>query len=858
MSETMRRYRRVDYPLPARVLSWRLFGAGMEQLGCQGRPCQEPMPVPGPDELVARVDAVGLCFSDVKLIALGPDHPRIQGRDLQADPTIPGHEAALTLVAVGEHLRGQYRPGDRFIVQADVIYQGVPQAYGYALPGALCQFTLIPRAILEGDEGNYLLPVAPDTGYAEAALVEPWACVTAAYRIAHRTAPKPGGISWLVAMDNNREWQISRGLEVGSHPRKVVASGLRGPLLAHLESLASRTEMELAVVELTDEPGVSALCQDHADGVGFDDVIIFGRPRAELVEAVMPHLARFGVVNITADEPLARPVTVDVGRVHYDGIAYLGSTGEDAAAGYRAPRRGSELEAGGAAWFIGAGGPMGQMHVQRAAGMPDGPSLIVATDIDSQRLALLRDKFEPTAQRAGRRLLVLNPNEHEPARFRQVLLDLTEGEGFDDVVVMVPVPALIEEGAGCLAAGGVLNIFAGVARGTMARLDLSRTYRQGVRWAGSSGSRIVDLQDTLALSQEGVISTNLSVAAVGGISAAGEGLQAVKEGRFPGKTVIFPQLDFPLWALPELEQARPEVYQRLGPGKTWSQEAEQALFESGLHLPHPTRHDGGCHGGGLLAGKAAIVTGGGQGIGAALCHRLAREGARVMVVDLNGENAAAVAAELEGKYAVAARCCRADVSSQADMEAMAQATLEAFGSIDILVANAGVLFAGGIDELEPSRWRAVVEVNLVGYYLAARAVVPAMKRQGAGVIIQINSKSGKKGSFRNSAYAASKFGGLGLTQSLALELAAEGIRVNAICPGNLLDSPLWVDSLYEQYAERLGVSKEEVRRRYEEQVPLGRGCSYDDVANVVVFLASEQASYLTGQAINVTGGQEMR
>jgi sorbitol-6-phosphate 2-dehydrogenase len=130
--------------------------------------------------------------------------------------------------------------------------------------------------------------------------------------------------------------------------------------------------------------------------------------------------------------------------------------------------------------------------------------------------------------------------------------------------------------------------------------------------------------------------------------------------------------------------------------------------------------------------------------------------------------------------------------------------------------------------------------------------------RGRGVILQINSKSGKKGSFRNAAYAASKFGGIGLTQSLALELAPHGVRVNAVCPGNLLDSPLWQDSLYEQYAKRWNLTPEEVRRKYEEQVPLGRGCTYEDVANVVVFLASDAAAYMTGQAINVTGGQEMR
>ena len=125
------------------------------------------------------------------------------------------------------------------------------------------------------------------------------------------------------------------------------------------------------------------------------------------------------------------------------------------------------------------------------------------------------------------------------------------------------------------------------------------------------------------------------------------------------------------------------------------------------------------------------------------------------------------------------------------------------------------------------------------------------------MLIQINSKSGKKGSYKSSAYAASKFGGIGLTQSVALELAEYNARANAICPGNLLDSPLWVDSLYKQYAKKLGISEAEVRQRYIDQVPMKRGCTYTDVTNVLIFLASDQSSYMTGQAINVTGGQQM-
>jgi sorbitol-6-phosphate 2-dehydrogenase len=133
-----------------------------------------------------------------------------------------------------------------------------------------------------------------------------------------------------------------------------------------------------------------------------------------------------------------------------------------------------------------------------------------------------------------------------------------------------------------------------------------------------------------------------------------------------------------------------------------------------------------------------------------------------------------------------------------------------------------------------------------------------MKEQRSGVIIQINSKSGKKGSYKNSAYAATKFGGIGLTQSVALELAEFGVRVNAICPGNMLDSPLWVNSLFKQYARTRQMTVEEVRQYYINQVPMKRGCTYEDVCNVLVFLASDQSSYMTGQAINVTGGQEMR
>ena len=260
-----------------------------------------------------------------------------------------------------------------------------------------------------------------------------------------------------------------------------------------------------------------------------------------------------------------------------------------------------------------------------------------------------------------------------------------------------------------------------------------------------------------------------------------------------------------------------------------------------------------------LQGRVAIVTGAAQGLGEALARRLAAEGCKgIAIVDIHAEKAQATAEALTQETGTTMIGIQANVASEADCAAMVERTVTAFGALDILVANAGILKAHDITEFPANEWRAVIEVNLIGYFLCAQAASRVMVEQKRGSIVQINSKSGKKGSFRNSAYAASKFGGIGLTQSIALDLAPHGVRVNAVCPGNLLDGTLWQQSLYEQYARTQGITAEEVRRKYESQVPLGRGCTYDDVGNVVVFLASDESSYMTGQAINVTGGQEMR
>ena len=260
----------------------------------------------------------------------------------------------------------------------------------------------------------------------------------------------------------------------------------------------------------------------------------------------------------------------------------------------------------------------------------------------------------------------------------------------------------------------------------------------------------------------------------------------------------------------------------------------------------------------MLKDKRAIVTGAAQGLGEAISARLLREGCRVIIADLQEKQLDEAAARLRKEFGESVLTMRCDVTNEPDVEALVKLADAKWGGLDVFVANAGILISGAVTEFDVARWRKVMEVNLVGQMLCMKHALKLMERGGSGSFIQINSKSGKKGSYKNSAYAASKFGGIGLVQSAALEMAEKGVRVNAVCPGNLLNSPLWVESLFKQYAKNQGLTEAEVRQKYIDQVPMRRACDYEDVCNVVVFLASGQSAYMTGQAINVTGGQEMR
>ena len=259
---------------------------------------------------------------------------------------------------------------------------------------------------------------------------------------------------------------------------------------------------------------------------------------------------------------------------------------------------------------------------------------------------------------------------------------------------------------------------------------------------------------------------------------------------------------------------------------------------------------------GRLTSRKAVITGAAQGIGQALAERAAAEGADVAVLDINmaaAEKTAAAIAAASGQKAFAVKV---DVSDEDSVKKAMDAAAEELGGFDLFINNAGVLKSHYITEFPKKDWDFVLSVNLTGAFLCLKHAARHMAAAKKGSMVVISSRSGKRGGLWNHAYCASKWGVIGLVECVALDLAPVGVRVNAICPGNALDTPLWKD-LAVQYAKKYNETPEQVLDRYRKRVPLGRGCDVLDIANLMVFLASDESSYMTGQAINLTGGEIM-
>jgi len=482
--------------LPTSSLGWNLYGAGFENLGRDGKPEVLPVAAPGPDQLLVRVDCVSLCFSDLKVLTAGDQHPKLVGRDLTTNPTRLGHEASVTVIAAGAKLADRYK----------------------------------------------------------------------------RLEPLDGGSAWIdVASEPNTELTWSRG---ASAPKRVVITGASAAMETRLRALLNK-ECEVLVAPTPATGEIATFVKSH--GAGFDDVIGIGVSEPARVAALLAAVSFRGTFNLVGRPAGALNVAIDAGRVHYDYIAILGTDSNDIGSAYGEARNRAELRSGGRMVVIGAGGPMGQMHVQRAIEMENGPSLIVGVDVSAERLGVLRDRFEPLATARGRTLIIVEAAD--PAPVAAALAAHGAPNGADDVVVCVAAPSVIEGSATLLSDDGMLVIFAGAKIGTMTTVDIAPVASAARQYTGTSGSSLDDQVGIVQRAAAGKLSPGRSVAAVGGIGTAAEGLVALKEGRYPGKIAIFPQLvDLPLQSVDELAARYPTVASAMGPERIWNSSAEQALY----------------------------------------------------------------------------------------------------------------------------------------------------------------------------------------------------------------------------------------------------------------------------------------
>ncbi len=533
--------------LPETQYAVQLVGPGQLKLN----PAKEVFK-PGPHQVLAKVECVGLCFSDLKLLKQFDQHPRksVVVRGLSAEalaempnyvpgskPTVPGHEVTCRIVAVGKKVK-HHKVGERCLVQTD--YRDLPtagsaSAFGYNFEGALQEYVLMDeRVIIDKSGERFLIPVNEELAGSAVALVEPWACVEDSYVNIERQAIRPGGKLLIVA----------------DAPANIQVEGLP--------------------FDPAGKPG-EILLKTPGEAVGIaneycDDIIYFGADKAT-IEILNDKLAARGMINIVlGGRKIGATVNVGVGRVHYGMTRWIGTTGNDPADSYRNIPPTGEIRPGDSVIVIGAGGPMGQMHVIRAVCSRIKDITVVGTDMDDPRLGSIQKKAEPFAKANGVPMRMVNTAKTPLS------------EKFSYFALMAPVPALVANSIRDSKPGCIINIFAGIPAPTKHEIDLDTYIANRCFMFGTSGSTIRDMKIVLEKVTSGQLNTNCSVDAISGMAGATEGIAAVENRTLAGKIIVYPMLhDIGLIPLVDLHKPFPTVAAKLDNGQ-WTREAERELL----------------------------------------------------------------------------------------------------------------------------------------------------------------------------------------------------------------------------------------------------------------------------------------
>lgn len=537
---------------------------------------EKPVDQPGPSQILAKVEAVGLCFSDLKLLKQFDQHARkseilsgiepsildeIPSYKPGTNPTVPGHEAFATIVAVGDKVK-RHTVGQRVLVQTDYRWLKTAasnSAFGYNIEGGLQEYVLMDeRVIVDPDrDESFLIPVEKEDLSASAiALVEPWACVESSFITEERNTILPGGQLLVVADSGYSIEGLAESFSADGVPTAVTAVCADA---AQLETVKA-TNIEVTTAELSD-------LADEA----FDDIIYYGAAK-DTIEILNDKLAAKGIINIVlGGQTIGADVAVGVGRTHYGMTRWIGTTGDNAAESYKTIPATGEIRPGDKALIIGAAGPMGQMHTIRLVCSGVEGISVVGTDFDDERLASLSAKADGFADERGVTLSLVNPQK----------TPLTET--FDYFDIMAPVGPLVAQAVKDSNAGALINVFAGIPAPVKQDLDLDTYIANKCFIFGTSGSRLSDMKIVLEKVVTGQLDTDCSVDAVCGMAGAIDGIRAVEARATAGKIIVYPQLkDLPLTSLADLAAKYPTVVEKMDNG-LWTRQAEKELLSVAAH-----------------------------------------------------------------------------------------------------------------------------------------------------------------------------------------------------------------------------------------------------------------------------------
>jgi L-sorbose 1-phosphate reductase len=506
---------------------------------------------PGPHQILAKIECVGLCFSDLKLLKQFGSHVRkgdvVKGLDAAVlkeipsyvpneKPTVPGHEATCRIVAVGDQVK-HHKVGERCLIQTD--YRDLRTAssnaaFGYNFEGALQEYVLMDeRVVIDQSGERFLIPVPEDFSASAIALVEPWACVEDSYVTTERQNIKPGGKLLVVAEPGHQATGIDE--------------------LTQKDKPAAITKAE---------PSQVAALPNEA----FDDILYFGASKPT-IDVLNDKLAARGIINIVmGGKKIGQPVSLGVGRIHYGMTRWIGTTGNDPAESYKIIPANGELRPGDSVCVVGAGGPMGQMHIIRSICSGIEGVKVIGTDMDDARIESLAKKARPLANVNGVELRLVNTAKN-PLR-----------EKFTYIALMAPIGALVANAVRDSAPGCLINIFAGIPAPTKHDIDLDTCIASRCFIFGTSGSTLSDMKIVLKKVTARQLDTNCSVDAISGMAGAVDGIAAVENRTLAGKILVYPMLhDVGLIPLSELRKAFPTVAAKLDNGN-WTTEAEQELL----------------------------------------------------------------------------------------------------------------------------------------------------------------------------------------------------------------------------------------------------------------------------------------